>query len=96
MLALMFLMTQVWATTTADIEVLIKGMVCSFCVQGIEKKFNGEESVEKVKVELEKSTVFLWIVDEKELTDATITSLVQSAGYNVENIQRNENPKSND
>ena len=96
MLALMFLVTQAWATTTADIEVLIKGMVCSFCVQGIEKKFNGEESVDKVKVELEKSTVFLWIVDEKVLTDETITSLVESAGYNVESIQRNTGLKAND
>ena len=96
MLALIFMVTQAWATTTADIEVLIKGMVCSFCVQGIEKKFNGEESVDKVNVDLEKSTVYLWTVDDKTLTDETITSLVQSAGYNVENIKRNTSPKSND
>ena len=89
MLAFMFLVAQTWASEIADIEVVVKGMVCSFCVQGIEKKFTGEDSVEKVKVDLEISTVSVWVKEAQKLTDDRIEKLVQSAGYNVENIKRN-------
>ena len=89
MFALMFMVTQAWASEIADIEVLVKGMVCSFCVQGIEKKFTSEDSVEKVKVDLEISTVSVWVKESQELTNKRIEKLVQSAGYNVESIKRN-------
>ena len=39
---LLLILTQAFAGENADIGVKVKGMVCSFCVQGIEKKFKGE------------------------------------------------------
>ena len=93
MLAWMFVVFQAWASEVADVQVVVKGMVCSFCVQGIEKKFTSEDVVEKVKVDLEVSTVSVWLKEEQSLTDDTITKLVQSAGYNVEKITRLETGK---
>jgi mercuric ion binding protein len=86
---------QAWAAELADVQVVVKGMVCSFCVQGIEKKFSSVDSVNKVQVDLDISTLSLWLKESKTLTDETITKLVQSAGYNVEEIKRVE-PKKKD
>ena len=88
MLTLMLMTLQAWASEIADVQVVVKGMVCSFCVQGIEKKFSSVDSVDKVKVDLDISTLSLWLKESKTLTDETITKLVQSAGYNVEEIKR--------
>ena len=38
LLGLWLSLNMAFAETTSDIEVLVKGMVCSFCVQGVEKK----------------------------------------------------------
>ncbi len=62
----------------------VKGMVCSMCAQGIEKKFKGE-GVESVHVDLDTKIVHL---TGKELTDETITKLITEAGYNVASIKR--------
>ena len=85
-------LSMVFAETTSDIEVLVKGMVCSFCVQGVEKKFSGESAVEKVEVKLDESKVLLWIKDDHNLADDTINSLIKDAGYNVESITRSAMP----
>jgi len=92
-LFLLSLCTQSWAAENSDINVLIKGMVCSFCVQGIEKKFSAEKSVERVEVDLDLSTVYLWIKEEQSLKDKRITSIVQEAGYNVKEIKRKQLPQ---
>ena len=92
-LFLFSLFGQSWATENSDIDVLIKGMVCSFCVQGIEKKFTAEKGVEKVQVDLDLSTVYLWIKDETSLKDKRITAIVQEAGYNVKEIKRKQPPQ---
>ena len=88
LLGLWLSLNMAFAETTSDIEVLVKGMVCSFCVQGVEKKFGGEEAVEKVEVKLDESKVLLWIKDDQSLSDDTINSLIKDAGYNVESITR--------
>ena len=90
LLGLWLSLSMAFAETTSDIEVLVKGMVCSFCVQGVEKKFSGEDAVEKVKVKLDESKVLLWIKDDQSLADDTINRLIKDAGYNVESITRTE------
>ena len=92
LLGLWLSLNMVFAETTSDIEVLVKGMVCSFCVQGVEKKFSGEDSVEKVEVKLDESKVLLWIKDDQSLSDDTINDLIKDAGYNVESITRTPTP----
>ena len=73
---------------TEDIRVFVQGMVCSFCVQGVEKQFKKQESIEKVEVDLEDSLVSIWLKEGKELSDDTIDKLIKDSGYNVESIER--------
>ncbi len=70
------------------ITLIVKGMVCSFCAQGIEKKLTAEPSVESVKVNLKDKTVILTLKDGKELSDDKIKRTLTDAGYTVEKIKR--------
>lgn len=71
-------------TLASETTVHVKGMVCSMCAQGIEKKFkaNGQE---KVHVNLDEKVVHL---SGKEMSDADITKIITEAGYNVGSIER--------
>lgn len=80
------LLTQV--AFAKNVQVTVKGMVCSFCAQGIKKKFSSEEAVGKIDVSLENHLVALELKDGKDLPDEKISSLLKDAGYTVESIQR--------
>ena len=71
-----------------DIRIFVQGMVCSFCVQGVEKQFKGQDSVEKVDVDLADSVVSVWLKAEQTLTDADIKNIIKDSGYDVESIER--------
>ena len=89
MLTTLLLFTNlVFAGELADINIKVKGMVCSFCVQGIEKKFKGEAAVDTVKVNLDDSLVSVWLKKNQLLSDERITVLVKDAGYNIAEIKR--------
>lgn len=68
------------------IEITVKGMVCSFCSQGITKKFN-EEKVKTVNVELEKHLVTIELNDNQVLSNEKITKILTDSGYGVEKIE---------
>lgn len=70
------------------ISVSVKGMVCSFCAQGITKKLKSE-GVDQISVDLEKKLVNFQTKDGKELSNEGITKLLEEAGYSVEKIERN-------
>ncbi len=76
-----------------DIKVFVKGMVCSFCVQGVEKQFKSQDSVEQVIVDLHDSSVSLWLKEHQTLSDEIITDLIKDSGYNIESIERLSTPK---
>lgn len=67
-------------------SITVKGMVCSFCSQGITKKFK-EAGVKNVNVSLEKHLVELELADRQKLTDEQITNHLKDAGYGVEKIE---------
>lgn len=75
-----------------DIRVFVKGMVCSFCVQGVEKQFKKQDSIEKVEVDLEDSLVSIWLKEGQKISDEKINSLIKDSGYNVESIERISEP----
>ena len=76
-----------------DIKIFVKGMVCSFCVQGVEKQFKSQDSVEEIVVDLHSSSVSLWLKDNANLDDKIITKLITDSGYNIESIERfHQNP----
>lgn len=66
----------------------VKGMVCSFCAQGLTKKFSGQPGVSKVDVKLDKQTVTLSLQHDVSITDEKITEAIQDSGYNVVKIDR--------
>lgn len=71
-----------------DVTATVKGMVCGFCAQGIEKKFSAEPAVEKVQVSLSEKRVTLKLKDGKDISDETIRKLLTDSGYNVETVER--------
>lgn len=74
------------AITGADVRIKVKGMVCSFCAQGLKKAFLGHSAVTHAEVSLKDKTVDLKL--KAAITDKEIQSIVNGAGYNVEEIIR--------
>ena len=70
-----------WALETQTVQV--KGMVCSFCAQGITKKFQAQKEVEKIEVSLEQKTVTLTYKQDQKLSKDQITHILKDAGYEV-------------
>ena len=66
----------------------VKGMVCGFCAQGIQKKFSAQAAVEKIDVSLAEKRVTLTLKDGQDISDETVTKLLTESGYNVEKIAR--------
>jgi len=83
---LMTMMISLNAFAGDKIDVTVKGMVCSFCSQGITKKFK-EENVKNVHVDLEKHLVSLELNDGQKLEAAKIEQILKDSGYGVEKIE---------
>lgn len=64
-----------------EIKVGVKGMVCAFCAQGIEKKFKAQKEVSKVEVSLENKFVKLTFKDGQTLSKEKISEILKDAGY---------------
>lgn len=70
------------------ITVQVKGMVCGFCAQGIEKKFKALPEVSTVKVSLETKKVDVDTKEGKDVPDDQIKKIISEAGYDVVKIER--------
>lgn len=86
-LSLVFLAATV-AQAAETINVGVNGMVCSFCAQGLTKKFLEEPAVESVDVSLKKKNVRVTLKEGETLSDQTIKDVVGWAGYTVSKIER--------
>jgi periplasmic mercuric ion binding protein len=64
-----------------EVTVGVKGMVCAFCAQGIEKKFKAQPEVEKVQVSLQNKYVKLNFKDDKRVSNEKIIEILKDAGY---------------
>ena len=73
---------------TETIEISVKGMVCSFCAQGIKKAFDKKKEVKDVKVNLKEKLVTIVLNNDHVLTDKTIQAIIKDAGYNIKQIKR--------
>ena len=69
------------------VVVIVKGMVCSFCVQGIEKMLRDLPSVKDLAINLDDRKVSLW-TNGLPPTDVQLQKTVRDAGYEVEKIYR--------
>ena len=72
------------APALQEITVGVKGMVCAFCAQGIEKKFKALKEIEKVQVSLEKKFVKLKFKEGKKLSNDKIAEILKDAGYEAD------------
>ena len=64
-----------------EIKVGVKGMVCAFCAQGIEKSFKKQPEVEKLKVSLENKYVLITFKDGQRIPNDKIATMLKDAGY---------------
>jgi mercuric ion binding protein len=85
LLLTLFLVPEAFAE---EARVTVKGMVCSFCAQGIEKVFEKRNQIQAVTVNLDQTLVVIIVKKGTTLTDAEIRSDIEDAGYEVEKIER--------
>jgi mercuric ion binding protein len=88
LLSTLLLLAAATSVLAETVQVTVKGMVCSFCAQGLDKKFRAEPAVEDVKVSLKEKTIRLQLKDGATLSNDAITKIVLDAGYNVQAIDR--------
>jgi len=84
----LILITMAGSAYAKTIKVTVNGMVCAFCVTGIEKTFKKQPAVSDIKVDLDNKLVTVTTSDKKDLDDATIKKLITDAGYTVTDIKR--------
>lgn len=66
----------------------VKGMVCAFCAQGIEKNFNKLAEVKSTKVDLDTMEVTVSLKKNKKMTEKKIKDVVTSAGFNYVGLKK--------
>lgn len=69
--------------TPQQVTVGVNGMVCSFCAQGIEKKFMDTKKVQKIDVDLDNKKVSLQFKKGESLDEAAVKKIIKDAGYDV-------------
>ena len=80
---LIILLSSLFAQAGEEITIRVKGMVCAFCAQGIEKNFKAQPEVDKVQVSLENKFVKLIFKDGKKMTNEKIREILKDAGYDA-------------
>jgi copper chaperone CopZ len=87
LLGLTLLGARAEAEEAHRIVVVIRGMVCSFCAQGLTKTFRAEPGVRGVEVSLEKKTVVLELAAAGAPDEARIRVLVEDSGFDFVRIE---------
>lgn len=80
------------AADATTIEMGVKGLVCAFCAQGIEKKLRKLPATADVVVSLEQRLVAVALKDGQDIPDGDLRKALTDAGYTVTTIQRTETP----
>jgi mercuric ion binding protein len=76
------------ALCAEDIFVEVKGVVCSFCAQGISETVKKRAEVETVSVDIETGDVTIVTKGGQTLDDKTVEKLIEDAGYEISSIRR--------
>ena len=67
--------------------VSVKGMVCDFCAQGIEKTFKKDKTVAKIDVDLNKGKIFIAYQMNTKIDFEKIKKMIVSNGQNATKLQ---------
>lgn len=70
------------------IEATINGMVCSFCVLGIERKLRSLSATESVSVDLQRHRVNVSLRPGGEISDQQLRQAIRDAGFDVRELKR--------
>ena len=81
------------STNAYDVDIEVKGMVCSFCAHGIQKSFERHPAIDAVLVNLDASSVRLNLKANQQIQDNDINTIITDAGYTVGHIKRNKKSK---
>jgi len=73
---------------TYHVQIFVKGMVCSFCARGLEKKIKEQKSVASIKIRMKEKLVELVFKPNLTLSDKTLRKIVEDAGLRVDKIVR--------
>lgn len=79
---------QIQKNVRGQVTVKVKGMVCSFCAQGIEKNFGQHKSVKSTKVDLDKMEVTIDLKPGASLSEKEIAKIIVDAGFSYEGIKK--------
>ena len=63
------------------VEVKIKGMVCSFCAQGLQKGIGKLEEVENVEINLKKGYAKITVKECETIPMDEVKEIIKDAGY---------------
>jgi copper chaperone CopZ len=69
------------------VEMLVHGMVCGFCTQGIIKLFKRESDVLDVQVNLDSSQVRLVLKENSLLTEVDFKKIIENAGFELKGVK---------
>lgn len=72
------------ASDSNELRVGVKGMVCAFCAQGIEKKFKAQNEIQSIQVSLENKFIKLKFKNGQRLTKEKISQILKEAGYDAD------------
>lgn len=67
----------------STVEIKVNGMVCSFCVNSIKRKFKKIKQVEKVDVDLDNKIVTVELKKGKTISAKKLRKLIRGSGYKV-------------
>jgi copper chaperone CopZ len=79
--------TEVAAAVVTGVVISVKGMVCSFCAQGIEKKLKAFKEVRSVNVDLDTKKVNIQFVLGQTLSEKILNETIKNAGYEVTELK---------
>jgi len=84
----------------ADVEVKVKGLVCSICGYGLVKVFRKDIVVVDAVIDIQKNLLMLDFLESEDgvvhyIKNDRIIKMVTDSGYEVESIKRLDNKKPN-
>jgi mercuric ion binding protein len=85
-------LTSLNTFATPSYKVTMKGMVCSFCAQGIEKKMKALSETKDVYVDMKKRLVVVEVKEGLTLSQDVINKIINDVGYEVKSIEVSEHP----
>jgi copper chaperone CopZ len=85
LMCLLVFSTICWAE---KVEVDIKGMTCSMCIEAITKELKNTKKCEKISVNLEKKNASFETIGKLVIKDEEIKLAIKNAGYEAVKISR--------